>query len=187
MKINRGKCKTVSFTRTRVKDPLNYFGGDQRIPEASSCKYLGINLHRDLNWAHQVNYTVPKAWKARHFTTRVPINGNSITKGSACMSLACPFLAYGASCWEPYMTGRINALDRVQKKAGKFANHTNDSGWETLTQRRKGARICSLFEAYIGEWTWKSIVDRLKGPCYLSRDDHDGKIRGRKQRTDIGK
>jgi len=34
---------------------------------------------------------------------------------------------------------------------------------------------------------WKSIVDRLKGPCYLSRDDHDHKIRARKQRTDIGK
>jgi len=28
---------------------------------------------------------------------------------------------------------------------------------------------------------------RLKGPCYLSRDDHDRKIRARKQRTDIGK
>jgi hypothetical protein len=28
---------------------------------------------------------------------------------------------------------------------------------------------------------------RLKGPCYLSRDDHDRKIRARKQRTDIGR
>jgi len=29
--------------------------------------------------------------------------------------------------------------------------------------------------------------DRLKGPYYLSRDDHDCEIRARKQRTDIGK
>ena len=28
---------------------------------------------------------------------------------------------------------------------------------------------------------WKSIVDRLKGPCYLSRDGHDCKIVSRKQ------
>ena len=28
---------------------------------------------------------------------------------------------------------------------------------------------------------------RLKGPCYLSRDDHGRKIMARKQRTDIGK
>jgi hypothetical protein len=30
----------------------------------------------------------------------------------------------------------------------------------------------------------KSVVDRLKGPCYLSRDEHECKIRARKQRTD---
>jgi hypothetical protein len=29
--------------------------------------------------------------------------------------------------------------------------------------------------------------NRLQRPCYLSRGDHDKKIRSRKQRTDIGK
>jgi len=42
VKINPGKSKVVSFTRTRVKDPLHHFSGDQRIPEARCCKYLGI-------------------------------------------------------------------------------------------------------------------------------------------------
>jgi len=76
----------------------------------------------------------------------VLINGNSSTKSSAYMSLARPILKYGASCWEPNMKGQINALDRVQKKADKFANHTNYSGWETLAHRRKIARICSLLK-----------------------------------------
>jgi hypothetical protein len=40
---------------------------------------------------------------------------------------------------------------------------------------------------YTGERAWISIGDRLQGLCYLSRDDHDRKIRARKQRTDIGK
>ena len=40
MKINTGKSKAVSFTRARVKDPLNYSLLDQVIPEASSCKYF---------------------------------------------------------------------------------------------------------------------------------------------------
>jgi hypothetical protein len=75
----------------------------------------------------------------------------------------------------------------VQKKAAKFENYTNDSVWETLAQRRKIARICTLFEAHTGERALKDTADRLQGPCYLSRDDHDRKIRGRKQRTDIGK
>jgi len=61
----------------------------------------------------------------------------------------------------------------------------NDLVWETLAQRRKIARLCTLFKAYTAEEAWKSIGNTLKGPCYLSRDDHDHKIRARKQRTDI--
>jgi hypothetical protein len=78
-------------------------------------------------------------------------------------------------------------VSRVQKRADTFANHTNDSGWETLVQRRKIARICSLFKAHTGEHAWKSIGGRLKGPCNLSGDELDSKTRARKQRTDIGK
>jgi hypothetical protein len=74
----------------------------------------------------------------------------------------------------------------VLKKVAKFANHKNESVWETLAQRRKIARICALFKVYNGERTWKAAGDRLQGPCYLSREVHDQKIRGRKQRTDIG-
>jgi hypothetical protein len=56
-----------------------------------------------------------------------------------------------------------------------------------LAQRRKIARICALFKAYTGERAWKVVGDRLQKPCYLSRVNHDKKIRSRKQRTDIGK
>jgi hypothetical protein len=98
-----------------------------------------------------------------------------------------PILEYGAAGWDPYREGQINALDRVQKKAAKFAHHRIDATWESLAQRRQVARICALFKAYTGERAWKTIGYRLQRPCYLSRGDHDKKIRSRKQRTDIGK
>ena len=44
MKINPSKSKAIRFMRARVKNPLGYSLGDQKIPEASSCKYLGIIL-----------------------------------------------------------------------------------------------------------------------------------------------
>jgi len=71
MKINPGKSEAIRFTRARVKDPLNYSLMGTLIPEASSCKYLGIILRGELNWADQVNYAVKKAWKALHFTMRI--------------------------------------------------------------------------------------------------------------------
>jgi hypothetical protein len=69
---------------------------------------------------------------------------------------------------------QIKALDREQKNAAKFANHANDSFWETL------ARICIPFIAYTGEPGRKSIGDRSQGPCYLRRNAHDRKSMARK-------
>jgi hypothetical protein len=106
MKINPGQSKAVTFTRARVKDNLNYFWGDQRISEASSCKYLRLILSSCLSWADQVNYTVQKDWKALYFIMRVLEKGSSSTKRLAYMPLAPPILEYGVSCWNPYGTVR---------------------------------------------------------------------------------
>jgi hypothetical protein len=103
------------------------------------------------------------------------------------MSLVRPILENGAACWDPYREGQISAIDRVQKKAAKFAYHTNSPNCETSASRRKLSRICALFKEYSGERAWKAEGDRLQRPHYLSRVDHDTKIRSRRHRTNIGK
>jgi hypothetical protein len=60
MKINPSKSKAVCFTRTWVKDPLDYSLVNTLILEAISCKYLGIILRSDLSCADQDNYSVKK-------------------------------------------------------------------------------------------------------------------------------
>jgi hypothetical protein len=71
MKINPNKSKALRFTRARAKKPLNYFLGDQTIPEANCCKYLGVLIRSELRWAALVNYTVQKSWRALHFVMRI--------------------------------------------------------------------------------------------------------------------
>ena len=175
IQINPSKCKAVRFTTALVKNPLNYTLGDQLIPEASICKYLGIILRSDLIWADHVNYTVKKAWKALPFDNAYTQKGNSSTKSLAYTTLVRPILEYGAACWDPYREGHIHALDTVQKKEAKFAYHVNESNWETLSQRRKLSRTCAVFKAYSGERAWKAIVDRLQRPNYLRRLIMNGK------------
>jgi hypothetical protein len=87
---------------------------------------------------------VEKAWKALHFTVRILKKGNSNTKSLAYTSLMRPILEYEAACWDYYREGEINALDRVQKKAAKFAHHRSESNWEILTERKNLARLCPL-------------------------------------------
>ena len=67
-KINPSKSKAIRFMRARAENTLNYSLMDTVIPQANSCKYLGITMRSNLSWADQVNYMVKKAWKALHFT-----------------------------------------------------------------------------------------------------------------------
>ena len=83
MEIYLLKVKAVNFTRAQVKDYLNYFCGDKIIPEASSCKYLGIILRSDLICADEFNCIVQRAWKALHFIMHVLKKGKSNTKSLA--------------------------------------------------------------------------------------------------------
>ena len=48
------------------------------------------------------------------------------------MSLVRPILEYRAAFWDPYRERQISAIDRVQKRAAKFAYHTNRPNWETV-------------------------------------------------------
>ena len=93
----------------------------------------------------------------------------------------------GPVCWDPCREGHINALDRIQKMAAQFKNHTKVSDWETLDQLRTIESLCALFKSYCGERAWRAISDRLQMPYYLSRFGHVRKSRVRKKRPDIVK
>jgi hypothetical protein len=75
------------------------------------------------------------------------------------------------------------------KQSGQIEHQNDNLNWESLAQRKKIARTCTLFKGYAGERAWKVIIDRLQKPCCLSRVDHDKKItrRSKKQKTGVGK
>jgi hypothetical protein len=112
---------------------------------------------------------------------------NSNMKSLAYTSLVHLILEYTAAWWDPYWEGQVITLAQVQKIVAKFANHRNESVWETLVQHTKIGRICTLFKVYTRERAWKANGDRLQGTCYFSRKDQDWKIMRRTQRTNIRK
>jgi len=110
-----------------VEDKIIYTLWDQLIPEASNCNKLGIILRSELSWDDHVKLTVIKAWKAIRFKMRAPEKGKSCTKRLAHTTPVGSIPENGVACLDPYREGQIHGLDRVQKKAAKFAHHTNES------------------------------------------------------------
>ena len=79
------------------------------------------------------------------------------------MSLVRPILEYGAACWDPYREGQISAIDRGQKKAAKFAHHTNSPNWETLASHRKLSRKCASSKRSLGNTRGSLLVTDYNG------------------------
>jgi hypothetical protein len=101
----------IRFTRAWVKNPLDLSLGNQKIPEASICEYLGVILRSDVNWVDQINYIAQTAWKGLHFVFRALQKGNGNTNSLAYTSLVRLILEYVFACWDPCREGQINALD----------------------------------------------------------------------------
>jgi len=59
---------------------------------------------------------------------RILKKGNNNAKLLAYKVRVRPILEYGAVYWDPYREGQVSALNRVQKRAAKFANNINESG-----------------------------------------------------------
>ncbi|KAJ4441848.1 hypothetical protein ANN_11707 [Periplaneta americana] len=103
-------------------------------------------------------------------------------------------MEYGTTCWDPYRIYQLNSLERIQYRAAKFVKGKREDGndtikelkWETLENRRRKTRITSLYRAHLGQKAWVDITARLEKPTYYDRNDHDFKIKCRKQKTDVG-
>ena len=101
-------------------------------------------------WCYSKNansFTAQKAWKALHFVMHVlKKKGNRNTKPLAYTSVVRPILEYGSVRWDP-CRGQIKALDRVQKKADQFTNHTKDSDgklWLSVGRLHAYAHLLTL-------------------------------------------
>ncbi|KAJ4449398.1 hypothetical protein ANN_00797 [Periplaneta americana] len=163
------------------------------IPQEQCCKYIGVYLNSKLSWGEHVDNVTGKAWRALHFIMRILRKASPKSREIAYLTLVRPLMEYGTTCWDPYGIYQINSLERIQYRAAKFVKGKREDGndtikelrWETLENRRRKTRITSLYRAHLGQKAWLDITPRLEKPMYYGRNDHDFKIKCRKQKTDV--
>ncbi|KAJ4430057.1 hypothetical protein ANN_22265 [Periplaneta americana] len=195
MKINGSKSKSITFCKTRGETSLNYEFSGVVIPQVQCCKYLGVYLNSKLSWGEHVDNVTGKAWRALHFIMKILRKASPKSREIAYLTLMRPLMEYGTTCWDPYRIYQINSLERIQYRAAKFVKGKREDGndtikelkWETLENRRRKTRITALYRAHLGQKAWVDITARLEKPTYYGRNDHDFKIKCRKQKTDVGK
>ena len=72
-------------------------------------------------------------------------------------TLVRPILEYASPVWDPHQTDQIQQLEKVQRRAARWASHRfrqtssvedmlQDLAWPTLQQRRKQARLETFYK-----------------------------------------
>ena len=86
----------------------------------NAVKYLGVTIDAKLGWKEQCDNVCRKAHLMLSFLegnfSRCPPR----VKEQCYFILVRPLLEYGCTAWDPYRSGQIDQLERVNKRAARF-------------------------------------------------------------------
>ena len=161
MRFNSDKCFVMHLSRSKTPVRTTYFLGSTALKETASHSYLGITLSSDLRFNEHCDNTTKKAGKMLNFISRNFYHCTRDVKSKLYLSLVRPLMEYAVAAWDPYTQRNINALEKVQRRAARFAfrDYSRDSSvnqmltelqWPLLADRRENHRLSFMFKATRG-------------------------------------
>ena len=109
----------VSHARDHTSYPYKFSGCT--LQSVTETVDLGVSLTSNLTWNTQTQKVVNKANKIVSFLKRNVGAGNKEVFSRLYTALVIPILEYAVPLWSPYLQKNIDALERVQRRASKYA------------------------------------------------------------------
>ena len=189
MEFHPGKCQLLRITNkttTSIKSTYNIHGVN--LEETDTAKYLGVTIDSRLKWKQQYKNINQKASSLLGLLKRNFSKCPTHIKAKCYTTLVRPIIEYGCPVWDPQYDIDIESLEKIQKRAARFATnnycleHGNSEinlktlGWDTLEERRlrnkliyfQKARL-KLIDIPIGHLVPKERLTRHDGdgPAYF--------------------
>ena len=121
MQFNSKKCHILAITKQKSKPTTVYTLGTDTLSRVDSYPYLGVTISSDLRWHNNISCISIKATRTLNFVRRNIYGCTPSAKALAYTALVRPHLEYAASAWDPYLAMDISHLERVQRRAARFA------------------------------------------------------------------
>ena len=161
MEFHPQKCQVLNITNKRkpIQFPYNIHG--HVLESVESAKYLGIHIHKQLNWNTHINKTMAKANSTCSFLRRNLQKSPECTKELAYKSMVRPILEYASTVWDPHTQENIGKVEMVQRRAARFVkNQYSQSSsviklldqlhWQTLRERGAQAKVVMFYKIIHG-------------------------------------
>ena len=159
MRFNASKCVIIHMGT--VKFHFFYHLNNHVLQIVQHAKYLGITLTSDLNWSQHVASTASKAHQRLGFLKRNLRGAPYKCRETAYVTLIRSQMEYCSSIWDPTLNKDSDSLEKIQRKAARWATGQygscsvtqllRDLKWEPLADRRRHQRLTLLFKIIYGK------------------------------------
>ena len=151
------------FTYYKQEKPLvhNYCIVTSPIKEATSIKYLGVQIDNKLTWNDHIQYITHKAAQVNGFLYHNLRQCPSNIKSTCYKCMVRPILEYASTVWDPHTNVNITKLESVQRRAARFClgDYSHYSSVTSMMKlldlpslqfRRKFAKLTTMYKIING-------------------------------------
>ena len=161
VKFNPAKSESLVISCKRFKpDHPSLFMSNIEIPSIASHKHLGFFLSNDGSWDIYINKSIEKALKRIGVLQHLKKRLDRLSLQTIYFSFMRPILEYGDVIWDNLSQGLKDHLDKVQNEATRIvtgctkhvaiADLIQESGWETLSERRRKHKLILFYKMVNG-------------------------------------
>lgn len=186
MRFNASKCQVLRISRSARPLDRFYTIGDHILDQVTSAKYLGVIINDQLQWDTHIDSITARANRTIGFLRRNLALCPQSLKELAYLSLTRSILEYACQVWDPHKKTDQARIEQVQRRAARFTLRDYSSyssvtamlktlGWESLTTRRKNARLALMYQITFG--LVAIPTDTLTPADTRTRASHDYKYR----------
>ena len=93
------------------------------LKSVDSAKYLGVHVRQDMSWQTHVNKTAAKASSTLGFLRCNLYSCTQDVRERTHSMFVLPTLNYAPAAWDPYLTGDVDQLEKVQRCGARYVKN----------------------------------------------------------------
>ena len=195
MHFNTGKCNVIRLTHSSKPLTIFYKMNGKILQEVELAQYLGITIHKSLEFGSHIRETVAKANKRLGFLKRNLKRTPTAVKKMAYNSLIRSGLEYGSVIWDPHLASQTKAVEAVQNRAIRWmmgfgprqrcsiSKLRAELELRTLEERRCQQRLTLLYKMVNGDVVVTPDDLGMQSADSRTRCKHGHKFREKRART----
>ena len=166
--FNTSKCESATIKPEALS--TTYTLGNSQLAKVTSFKYLGLIVSTNLSFDKHIIATISKASRSLYMMMRGLKRSPRKVKELSYKTIVRATLEYASQIWTPSAKKMIDALERVNRKAFRWAHGyrkfdrisaaMKHQDWETLEERRAAKDSATLQK--INDGTLKVTLPHLR-------------------------